>query len=90
MKYKIIAVILLLYSVSAAEIEINVIYPRNDQQLAAVDSTFIFGNVTPGSGLIINNSVVKVHEDGGWLAFLPVERGEFEFNIIAFGETDTA
>ncbi len=91
MRYKIVLIILLLvYSVPFAEIDLNVIYPRSDQQLPAVDSTFIFGNVTPGSEININGSAVEVHEDGGWLGFLPVQPGQFQFNIIAFGKTDTA
>ncbi|UCC80546.1 MAG: N-acetylmuramoyl-L-alanine amidase [Candidatus Zixiibacteriota bacterium] len=91
MRYKAVFIIfILLYSVASADIDINIIYPRFDQQLPAVDSTFIFGNVTPGSGLLINGYPVKVHRDGGWLAFLPVQRGHFEFNIIAIGQTDTA
>lgn len=90
-RYKIVLIILLLiYSVPSAEIDLNVIYPRFDQQLPAVDSTFIFGNVTPGTEIIINGSAVEVHEDGGWLGFLPVQPGQFQFNIIAFGKTDTA
>jgi N-acetylmuramoyl-L-alanine amidase len=60
-----------------------------DQQLPLVDSTFIFGNVTPGAELKINAFPVKVHESGGWLAFLPVTPGEFEFDIVAILKNDT-
>jgi len=90
MRYKaVLIIILLIYSVSSAEIHINVIYPHADQQLPAVDSTFIFGNVTPGSEISINGNAVEVHEDGGWLAFLPIQPGQFQFNIVASTKTDT-
>jgi N-acetylmuramoyl-L-alanine amidase len=83
-------IILLFFSSAYAQIEVEVIYPREDQQLPAVDSTFIFGNVTSNSTLFINGFDIPVHEDGGWLAFLPVKAGEFSFDIIAFDENDTS
>lgn len=67
----------------ADDLDLNVIYPKPDQRLRAVDSTFVFGSVRPGSSLKINNVDVDVHRDGGWLAFLPVRPGQFEFNIQA-------
>jgi hypothetical protein len=86
----IITVILSSFSVAYAEIEINVIYPGADQQLPQVDSTFIFGNVTPGSRLSINGIETKVHESGGWLGFVPVKVGQFQFEIIATAKNDTS
>jgi len=65
-----------------------VIYPKPDQVIGAVDSTFIFGNVPPTQGdwsysLAINCHIVPVHPDGGFLAFLPITPGEFEFSLHA-------
>ncbi len=82
--------ILLLAGVSFAEVEIEVVYPFADQQLPAVDSTFIFGNATINAELIINGFPIKVHKDGGWLAFLPVETGSYEFKIMAVKDNDTS
>ncbi len=64
--------------------QIDVIYPKPGQTIGAVDSTFVFGHVAAHSEqshfrLRINGHPVSVHEDGGWLAFLPIEPGEFEF-----------
>lgn len=55
------------------ELRIDVVYPAEDQPLAARDSTFIFGSVGHGrAGLSINGHAVEVAPNGGWLAFLPV------------------
>lgn len=64
--------------------DINVVYPKEGQAISAVDSTFIFGQVNPnwkGNYLYINGTEVPIHKDGGFLAFLPIEPGEFKFNL---------
>ena len=67
----------------AGPLDLTVIYPRDSQYIAPVDSTFIFGSVQPGSAVWVNDHSVPVHKDGGWLAFIPVRPGEFTFKIIA-------
>jgi N-acetylmuramoyl-L-alanine amidase len=62
---------------------ISVIYPRQGAQIGASDSTFIFGSVTPRSRLSINGSKVKVHPNGAFLAFLPLQPGDFTFELVA-------
>ncbi|MGB5107154.1 MAG: N-acetylmuramoyl-L-alanine amidase [Candidatus Zixiibacteriota bacterium] len=62
---------------------IVVIYPAPNQRITAVDSTFIFGNVTPGSELTINKTPVKVYENGAFIAFLPIKSGRFAFVLDA-------
>jgi N-acetylmuramoyl-L-alanine amidase len=91
MKY-LITVSLLLFHISApgAEVLLNVVYPEAGQQLPTVDSTFIFGNVSLGAKLYINDLEVPVHKGGGWLAYLPVEHGEFVFNLTAVLDNDTS
>jgi N-acetylmuramoyl-L-alanine amidase len=88
----VIRLIVTLFSFSCvyAQVSLEVIYPREDQQLPAVDSTFIFGNVTPNSSLLVNGIEVPVHRDGGWLAFVPVEPGKFSFDMVAVHENDTS
>ena len=80
-------------NVSAAEVkdEIVIVYPKPDQQISAVDSTFILGHVPPKRGdwsyrLQINEQVVDVHSDGGFIAFLPIKPGAFTFQLDAFLE----
>jgi N-acetylmuramoyl-L-alanine amidase len=65
------------------EVDLEVVYPKNGQRIAAVDSTFILGNTTPGAKLKINGIDVPVHEEGGFLAFLDVSPGEFTFELEA-------
>jgi len=62
---------------------LNVVYPEAEQSLPPVDSSFIFGSVDPEARLYINGIEIEVHKDGGWLAFLPVQPGRFEFFIKA-------
>ncbi|UCG61866.1 MAG: N-acetylmuramoyl-L-alanine amidase [Candidatus Zixiibacteriota bacterium] len=68
---------------------IKIVYPKPDQIVSAVDSTFILGNVPAASEdlayrLFINDHYVSAHEDGGFIAFLPVTPGFFEFRLDAF------
>ncbi|MDF1544906.1 MAG: N-acetylmuramoyl-L-alanine amidase [bacterium] len=68
--------------------QIVVIYPKPEQTVSAVDSTFILGNVPLIEGklpakLRINDQLVPCHRNGGFLAFVPVVPGKFEFNITA-------
>jgi len=69
--------------VAAGPLDLNVVYPRPGQIMAAVDSTFIFGSVTPGADVMVNGSPAVVHKGGGWLAFVPVDAGEFPFVVRA-------
>ena len=72
--------------------QIEIIYPKPNQKIAAVDSMFIFGNVTPKSQLKINGFEIKVYDSGGFLAFLPVKSGTFVFRLEASlkGQTSTS
>jgi len=79
-----VATVIALSAVAMAqEPRIKVQYPRKNQSLPAVDSTFIIGKVTPGSSLEINGVRVPVHKAGGFLAFVDVAPGEFEFVLTA-------
>ena len=70
-------------ALSAADLQINVVYPLKNAYITAVDSTFILGSVTPGAELKINGVDVPVHKEGGFIAFLPLEPGPFDFNLTA-------
>lgn len=75
--------------VDARQTNINIVYPKPDQVVAATDSAFVLGSVTgdfdiKNDRLDINGQVVDVHRDGGFLAFLPVIPGAFEFHVRAF------
>ncbi|RKX22687.1 MAG: hypothetical protein DRP45_11180, partial [Candidatus Zixiibacteriota bacterium] len=73
-------------SATAEEPSIHVVYPKPDQVVHAINSTFIFGHVRgefedKSWVLQINGHDVEVHRDGGFLAFLPVSPGEFCFDL---------
>ncbi len=77
-------------SALAEKPNISIVYPENNASVAAVDSNFIFGSVTPGSALKINGFEVPVHRDGGFLAFLPIQPGSYFYEVIAIKGKDTA
>ncbi|UCD63000.1 MAG: hypothetical protein JSW34_09600, partial [Candidatus Zixiibacteriota bacterium] len=67
---------------------ITIIHPKEDEPVAAVDSTFILGSVPPDTKkhaykLFINDRFVPVHPGGGFIAFLPITSGDFEFELEA-------
>lgn len=70
---------------------IAVIYPKENQEIGTVDSTFILGSVLPGSKLEINGVPVDVYRTGGFITYLPVRPGPFEFHLRAAhkGKVDT-
>lgn len=87
----VLALLLMGACVTAADLrdEIVIVYPKPDQRIAAVDSTFILGHVPPTRGewsyrLEINGHPVDVHEDGGFVSFLPIKPGAFTFQLDAF------
>ncbi len=65
---------------------ITVQYPHENMTVSrGAKSIFIFGqvNVPPPVTLEINGSTVPVHSNGAFLAFLPVEAGQFTFLLAA-------
>jgi len=60
---------------------INVVYPPEGKEITSYDSTFIFGSVTPGSDLVINDQYIEVHKNGAFLAYLPLKPGDFIFQL---------
>jgi len=70
--------------------QIDIVYPKKEAVIEAVDSSFILGSVTPGSHLFINNQEIMVHEGGGFIAFLPLKSGHFTFEIKAIYDTDSS
>ena len=68
--------------------QIKVVYPKEAQTLGSADSAFIIGNVPPEDNkyryqLFIDGEYTPVHEGGGFIAFLPVTPGPFQFQLTA-------
>jgi N-acetylmuramoyl-L-alanine amidase len=58
---------------AAAPLRIQVVYPRPTDVVAAVDSTFIFGNVGRGDATLqVAGTAVPVQADGAWIAWIPL------------------
>ncbi len=81
--------VFIFFAISSAQVKLEVVYPKPDQHLPDIDSTFIFGNVTKGAEVKINGFEIPVHKDGGWLAYLPVDGQLSNFNISAVKGNDT-
>jgi len=63
---------------------INIVYPWEGKDIGGVSNTFIFGNVVPYvSTITVNGKVVNVYKTGGFIAYVPVDRGEFRFVVCA-------
>ncbi|HOX22047.1 MAG TPA: hypothetical protein PLL10_01175, partial [Elusimicrobiales bacterium] len=61
---------------------VQVLYPYESQRIADVPQTFIFGNVSPAKGTLhINGQAVGFYPNGAFLAFLPVNKGDFIFTL---------
>lgn len=75
-------------SLVEAKEEFEIIYPKADQVIGAIDSTFILGHLKNREKdyiyeIFINEQKVPTHPDGGFLAFLPIEPGTFTFHLNA-------
>jgi len=88
--YRTVISLLLLCVSGFAQNHLEVIYPKDGQQIPAVDSTFILGNTDPQAKLTINGYDISIHKDGGFLAFLPVSQGQFCFDVISNLNNDYA
>jgi N-acetylmuramoyl-L-alanine amidase len=68
---------------------IDVVYPRARETdgkvvIAAVDSNFVFGSVTPPEAILtINGSPIQLYENGAFLAFLPVPKIDQTYRLHA-------
>jgi len=87
LRFVVTIIFILFFETSFGEINkvplIKVVYPKEGRSITSSDSTFIFGQVTPGSDLRINGQKVKVYKNGAFLAYLPLEPGDFTFELIA-------
>jgi N-acetylmuramoyl-L-alanine amidase len=74
------------------QLAVRVVYPPSGAAIASSDSNFIFGSVSsPRARLIIDGTVVRVHPNGAFLAWLPVPpRDSQVYNIVASVPGDTA
>jgi len=74
----------------SSQSKLDVVYPREEQVVTAIDSTFLFGSVDgPNTLLLINSHRTQVYPNGTFLAYVPIEPGDFVFNCVAITQFDT-
>lgn len=66
---------------------LTMVHPTEGQALPGIKEVFAFGEVTPGSTLTLNGTMIKVHPKGGYLAMVPLSTGSFV--IVAEATTPT-
>lgn len=77
-------------SPALAQTAIDIVYPKEGDLVTATDSTFIFGSVTGTNvRLLVQGTPVRVHPAGTFLAYVPVSRGEFTFELTAITGSDS-
>lgn len=75
-------------NLSAGEIKIS--YPYEGLSIPSVKKTFVFGNITPSTApFYINGKKIEVYKNGGFITYLPVSAGEFDFNCELFDGNTT-
>ena len=83
-------------TMSAAEIIIDVVYPRFDREgnpprIGRVDSTFVFGSVKPVTCPVMVNGVgAEVYINGAFLAWVPVDYDNNNFRVTACSVVEEA
>lgn len=60
---------------------LEIIYPKKNPSFINAKSTFFIGNTKPNSNLTINNTSVKVWDDGSFVQVVPLVEGENSFAI---------
>lgn len=80
----ILSCLLFFFRVYAQDLQVEVIYPREDLTITAHDSTFIFGNYSPATAHItINGLRPRQYPNGTFMGVVPVQPGRFLFRAVA-------
>jgi len=97
MKFLTVLIVLLTVTMmSAAEIIIDVVYPRFDREgnpprIGQVDSNFVFGSVKPVTCPVMVNGVgAEVYENGAFIAWVPVDYDNNNFRVTACSGVEEA
>jgi len=70
--------------------KVNIVYPYENMKIPYVPKTFIFGNITPQTAsLRINGENINVYKNGAFIAYLPVNKGNFKFEAQIFDGIST-
>ncbi len=73
-----------------AQLELQVVYPREGLTITATDSTFIFGNVSQARATVsVNGHPARMYPGGTWMAVVPVLPDTFVFRCRARTSSDS-
>lgn len=73
-----------------SQLSLDVVYPRENLEIKATDSTFIFGSVNIATAqVIVNDLPARVYPNGAFLGVVPVTPGDFTFRCLAVMDTDS-
>ena len=92
----VLILVLMVTSLAAAEIIIDVVYPRFDQEgnpprIGRVDSNFVFGSVSPVTCPVMVNGVgAEVYRNGAFIAWVPVDYDKNNFRVTACSGAEEA
>lgn len=77
--------IILALSLTALKVNaLEIIYPKQNPTVINAKSTFFIGNTKPNSVLTINNTPVKVWDDGSFVQVVPLVEGDNSFDIKSY------
>ncbi|MDO9390311.1 MAG: N-acetylmuramoyl-L-alanine amidase [bacterium] len=87
----IVATLCALAASLAAQPRIDLVYPREGDNIGPVANSFIIGSVTPGSQLWVNGQKAEVNSNGAFLAYIPFSAGQFQIKLLALknGQSDS-
>ncbi|NIR51426.1 N-acetylmuramoyl-L-alanine amidase [candidate division KSB1 bacterium] len=73
-----------------SQLELDVVYPREEQTVNAFDSTFVFGSTNiPKAKVFVNEIPTRVYPNGAFLGVVPVTSGDFSFRCTAVHDTQS-
>jgi len=90
--FRIFILLILCFSLTGYALDIEIIHPKAGELVnaAAVDSSFILGNVSSADAdFYINDQQIPLHDNGAFLAWVPVEPDTFTFLCRAVRDADT-
>jgi N-acetylmuramoyl-L-alanine amidase len=72
-------------STPASAVELRVLWPEEGASYPPLRRSFVFGHVTPGSGLSVNGASVPVRASGAFLSMVDFSTGAFSLLLRAEG-----
>ena len=77
--------IFLIFSSTSSIAVVDVVYPTSKNTVINASNTFVFGNISNGNSLLINDKPAKIHNGNFFVEIVNLDYGK---NEIVFTETD--